>query len=529
MGLGWCTARCTLSPALCARREGAARKPYQKRGNPHPRGALGELPLNWSRVGVIGTKTWTPLHHSIMSEGRLSIIHELEALARDASRTIVTESGLSVADVPVLCRGTESIGRDGTIVHNAKHTIVSGARTIASRRLLAQLWSVICEIHASLLSGSKMTQRELWYRLKVCGLFTSPKQVSERVVDVCFALAYRRGVAVPRESLGIIAAPRGSMAGCITLLQHEVAAAQPLDNSVWQVPGDTEAIRSLRVAADDRRARCVLVVEKDSVFRRLIDDRFTSRLPCVLITACGFPDLATRALVQHISNELGVPSFCLTDYNPHGILLMLTYKHGSESRGLESDCRCPSLRWIGLHSAHVRSSSTESDDPVAVEISLPADSYQPFSKRDKSVLTSLSQRTAISASAHLRREVELMGCNAFKVEIEALYCHGFAFLSQFIARRIEDELSCISERPSDQPGCSSEPAGWDRGLGAEGEMDASELMIDEDDSQQVREGSLDHDDHDEAGSDGASGEETRGGWDDDDEEFWNMSGSSSDW
>ena len=40
----------------------------------------------------------------------------------------------------------------------------------------------------------------------------------------------------------------------------------------------------------------MLVVEKESVFRRLIDDGLTSKLPCLLITACGFPDMATRAM-----------------------------------------------------------------------------------------------------------------------------------------------------------------------------------------------------------------------------------------
>ena len=33
-------------------------------------------------------------------------------------------------------------------------------------------------------------------------------------------------------------------------------------------------------------------------------------------------------------------------------------------------------------------------------------------------------------------EVELMAQAAYKVEIEALYCHGFEFLSQFIEHEI---------------------------------------------------------------------------------------------
>ena len=86
------------------------------------------------------------------------------------------------------------------------------------------------------------------------------------------------------------------MTGCITLLSNEcanndacVAATQSLRHGiVYQVPGDMEAVRSLRLAADPIvQAQCVLVVEKDSVFRRLIDDGLVRRLPSVLITGCG--------------------------------------------------------------------------------------------------------------------------------------------------------------------------------------------------------------------------------------------------
>lgn len=38
----------------------------------------------------------------------------------------------------------------------------------------------------------------------------------------------------------------------------------------------------------------MLVIEKDAVFQRLTEDRLAERLPCVLVTAKGMPDLGTR-------------------------------------------------------------------------------------------------------------------------------------------------------------------------------------------------------------------------------------------
>lgn len=239
-----------------------------------------------------------PLHilSSMSLLTRASVAAELEGLARDALHRIVNEHGLHVADIAMVdrSRANEAVDAEtGAIVLGSSEAPGrSGERGASARKRLAQTWAIVAQAHASLVAGSKMTQRELWYRLKTTGLFASPQQVNDRVLDVCAAVTLRAGLPCPREALGIIAAPRGSMTGCITLLPAEGsdAPARDLDTDVYQararvatappcpphratstharartqVPGDTEAIRALRIAPGSR-ARCVLVVEKDSV------------------------------------------------------------------------------------------------------------------------------------------------------------------------------------------------------------------------------------------------------------------------
>jgi hypothetical protein len=41
-------------------------------------------------------------------------------------------------------------------------------------------------------------------------------------------------------------------------------------------------------------ARFILVVEKDAIFQRLVEDRLFDAVPCVLITGRGMPDIASR-------------------------------------------------------------------------------------------------------------------------------------------------------------------------------------------------------------------------------------------
>ena len=405
--------------------------------------------------------------------------NQIALLAFDALERIVTKSGTDVTDITMLVRQRGMLDDHGNLDdggRNMQSDTVTGARGLAQRRQLAQLWAILAAVHATLAAGAKCTQRELWYRLKTTGLFAAgPPAVNERILDACAAISARCGIAVRRETLGVIAAPRGAMSGCVTLLAADGAPAQHLEESIFQVPGDTEAIRELRIDAGSSRARFVLVVEKDSVFRRLVGDRFTARVPSILITACGYPDLATRALVAKVVDALHVRAFALTDHNPHGLALMLAYKHGTANHGLESNCRCPGLKWIGLKSAHVPAAAAscatttpskttqhspyeqepQHDSPESVMMmsqsqssqqagggsgdpsgGLGDDAFQPFTSRDLAVLNGLSRRPEVRNVRYLAAEVNAMRKRQVKVEIEALYAFGFDYLSTFLERQI---------------------------------------------------------------------------------------------
>jgi meiotic recombination protein SPO11 len=55
------------------------------------------------------------------------------------------------------------------------------------------------------------------------------------------------------------------------------------------IPPNIEKVEGL--ASD---AAFILLVEKDAAFMRLAEDRFYNRYPCIIITAKGQPDVATR-------------------------------------------------------------------------------------------------------------------------------------------------------------------------------------------------------------------------------------------
>ena len=47
-------------------------------------------------------------------------------------------------------------------------------------------------------------------------------------------------------------------------------------------------------------AKFILLVEKDAAFMRLAEDRFYNKYPCIIITAKGQPDVATRLFLKKV-------------------------------------------------------------------------------------------------------------------------------------------------------------------------------------------------------------------------------------
>ena len=50
--------------------------------------------------------------------------------------------------------------------------------------------------------------------------------------------------------------------------------------------------------------RFVVIVEKDAVFQRLVEDGFAEHLSAILVTAKGMPDMATRAFLHCLCRAL---------------------------------------------------------------------------------------------------------------------------------------------------------------------------------------------------------------------------------
>ena len=129
-----------------------------------------------------------------------------------------------------------------------------------------------------------------------------------------------------RGRLQIFATSKGLVAGNLKFTNsEEIQVDCSLSAQGETIPNDVDAMVNIIT-----EATLVIVVEKDAIFQKLIDEEFLKHLPypAILITGKGFPDLNTRKLLRKLSFEI-IPQatfLCLVDGNPYGMEIMSGYK-----------------------------------------------------------------------------------------------------------------------------------------------------------------------------------------------------------
>lgn len=81
------------------------------------------------------------------------------------------------------------------------------------------------------------------------------------------------------------------------------------------------AVQVTSIASD---AKFILLVEKDAAFMRLAEDRFYNTYPCIILTAKGQPDVATRLFLRKLRSTLNIPVLALVDSDPYGLKILST-------------------------------------------------------------------------------------------------------------------------------------------------------------------------------------------------------------
>ena len=327
----------------------------------------------------------------------------------------------------------------------------------------ARLWKLLATVHHHLSERRAITQRALYYLLCARHPKLFPPGRARLV-----AAALRDAVTLlncTRAAMGVTSASRGQVAGRVAILTPEDGVWRDFSDASahFVVPGDVRAVERARLRSD---ARFVLIVEKDAAFDKLCRERIHARVPCVLVTAKGFPDLATRAFLKKFASEFPrVPMLALVDWNPSGLLILRTYRAGSGGGALEASRYALDVKWLGVRradlervDARARQPLTELDkakikNMLAAETGTGEGGNAQLSQRSSQTAGPASQAPTQSQQSHSQSpsastpsrdsasqasELRAMLESGMKAEIESLYPEadgGVFTLSEFVVSK----------------------------------------------------------------------------------------------
>lgn len=179
----------------------------------------------------------------------------------------------------------------------------------------------------------------------------------------------------------------------------------------------------------ETQAQLVLIVEKDTIFKRLMFHNIFSILEgnVLLVTARGSPDLPTRWLLNKLMREHSHLTFyILTDGDPYGIEIMLTYRHGSlKYTKHHHQLACPRLKWLGIHPTD-----------IVHNVRVPQES---LTANDYKKIDSILRRNYVEEA--IRRELILLKHHRYKAKLDNMSGQTFAlFINDYIVNKIKRQV-----------------------------------------------------------------------------------------
>jgi len=220
-----------------------------------------------------------------------------------------------------------------------------------------------------------------------------------------------------REELHIFASSKGAMIGELVFVDSgDTIDATRLGTGGYAIPGivEPEVIQFRKC-----RAEFVLHVEKDTVWRRFVEDRFWEQHRCILTHGGGQPPRGVRRLLHRLHHELKLPVYVLLDNDPWGYYIYSVIKQGSINLAFESArMAIPEARYLGV-SAFDYERFGLSDD---VRIDLDANDI----KRAKQIL----EYPWFQGKRPWIREIRMLLANGFKMEVEAMCSKSLSFVTE---------------------------------------------------------------------------------------------------
>ncbi len=285
-------------------------------------------------------------------------------------------------------------------------TITRSLGNLRTVKDVTSLIRVLEIVHELLEKDIHATKRELYYN--DVKLFEDQRTSDNAIDDIAPLLGTNR------ESTHVVASAKGTVLGRLTIEDSgDRIDLTKLGTGGWSI---TPFLDLVEIVESD--AEFLLVIEKDAAMLRLSESKWWKRYPCILLTARGSPDIASRIFARRLVKKLKIPAFSLVDADPFGAWIHSVYLRGSKRLSYESSfLATPELKLLGVLCRDLDAYRV----PKECRLKMTSEDI----KRAKDML----REPFVANNPKWVADIQLMLERKEKAEIQALASHGFEFLA----------------------------------------------------------------------------------------------------
>ncbi|CAM9829307.1 unnamed protein product, partial [Heterosigma akashiwo] len=271
-------------------------------------------------------------------------------------------------------------------------------------------------VHQVVSKGIHITKRDMFYT--DVKLFKEQTE-SDNVLDDVATM-----VGCTRSCLNVVASDKGLVVGRVQFLED----GDPIDCTRMGVGGKAIPPYVDKITNIQSDAQFIMLVEKEAAYMRLAEDRFYNTYPCIVITAKGQPDVATRLFLKKLKRTLNIPVFGLVDSDPYGLKILSVYMSGSKNMSYDSaSLTTPDIKWLGIRPSDLD------------KYKLPEQCRLDMTEHDIKTGKELLNEDFIKKNPAWYKELELMLKMKKKAEIQALSAFGFQYITQhYLPQKLRD-------------------------------------------------------------------------------------------
>jgi DNA topoisomerase-6 subunit A len=277
------------------------------------------------------------------------------------------------------------------------------------------IWFIANELVAQ---GKSATLRDIFYSAQAFGLNFEEQGLSDQAIYDIEAI-----VGMPREDLHIFPEERSAIYGDM-VIQYIDPKYKAKKHNLSDHPDGVSIGPALTEAKFvSCKADKVLVVEKNAIFTRFVEDEAYKKFNALVVGLGGQAPRNARVLIRRLNQELGLPVYVFVDADPWGMAICNTITAGSAAAAHLTGLTTPDAVYCGVWPSDIK------------RFNLPSD---PLKDVDLKRLEDMKHDPRYT-SGIWKRELEVFSREKRKTELEAFAKHRLSFLvDEYLPQRLKE-------------------------------------------------------------------------------------------